>query len=271
MVIQQKLLEFTDNLVMGILNVTPDSFYTNSRLLSEKEILARAERMLLDGADILDVGGYSSRPGSTPISVEEENRRILPAIKALKRSFPDTLISLDTFRSTVAEVGLDHGADLINDISAGSLDPELPKIVAKYKVPYIIMHMRGNPQTMQAHTDYKNIIQEMLSYFDQKINAFRAMGINDLILDPGFGFSKKSEDNFEIMRHLERFHMFELPLLVGVSRKSFIQKALQVNAEDALNGTTVVHSLLLQKGARILRTHDVLQAKQAIVLEKNIR
>lgn len=270
MVIKQKLLEFTDNLVMGILNVTPDSFYDESRIQSEHELLKRAEKMLTEGADILDIGGYSSRPGAIDITVNEELNRTTPAISALKKEFPKALISLDTFRSEVAISGLDSGADIINDISAGTLDEKLPEIVAKHKVPYIIMHMRGTPQTMQRFVDYENLIQEIFRFFDEKSKAFHALGIHDIILDPGFGFAKTVDQNFEIIKHFEIFKQLDHPLLVGISRKSFIQKQLNVNIDEALTGTTVLHTLLLQKGAQIIRTHDVLQAKQTIELLKTL-
>lgn len=270
MVIKHKLLEFTDNLVMGIVNVTPDSFYTESRLENKNDLLKRVEKMLLEGADILDIGGYSSRPGAKNISVNEEIKRTTPAIQLIKKEFPNALISLDTFRSEVAVSGLDEGADIINDISAGNLDENLPKVVAKYKVPYVIMHMRGTPKTMQNLTDYENLIQELVLFFDKKTKIFHEIGINDIIIDPGFGFAKTVEQNFEIIKHFELLKALDHPLLVGISRKSFIQKTLNTDTEGALAGTTILQTTLLQKGANIIRTHDVLQAKQSITLLKSV-
>lgn len=270
MVIREKLLEFTDNLVMGILNVTPDSFYNESRVQNEHDILNKAEQMLSEGAGILDIGGYSSRPGAKDISIEDEIKRIEPAIRSIRKEFPETLISLDTFRSEVAKIGLEEGTDIINDISAGNLDEKLPQLVANYKVPYIIMHMRGTPQNMQSRTDYENLMQEMIRYFDEKIKKFTKIGINDLIIDPGFGFSKTAEDNFDIIRHFELLQMFNVPILAGISRKSFIQKRLNVSPEEALYGTTALHGILIGKGANIIRTHDVKQAKQTVELLKSV-
>lgn len=264
--IGQKLLEFTDNLVMGILNVTPDSFYEKSRVSSESAILNRAEKMLKDGADLLDIGGYSSRPGASEVPVELEKERIGKATRVIRKNFPHAILSLDTFRAEVAQVGLDEGVHIINDISAGNLDPDLPKVVAEYDVPYIIMHMKGNPKTMSNLTHYDNLMKEMLFYFSQKIHKFREMGINDIIIDPGFGFSKTVEQNFEIIQNLAQLEILNCPILVGISRKSFIQNTLNVSVDDALVGTNVLHSLLLQQGANILRTHDVAETKQCVTL-----
>lgn len=264
MVSKQKLLEFTDNLVMGILNVTPDSFFAGSRAQSEADILKRAEKMLLDGADILDIGGYSSRPGATDISISEELKRITPAIQIIRKEFPETLLSLDTFRADVAQQGLELGVDIINDIGAGLLDPKLPEVVAQHKAPYIVMHMRGTPQTMQQLTTYDNVLQEILFFFSERIQFLRNMGIHDIILDPGFGFAKTVEQNFELIEKFELFQIFELPLLAGISRKSFIQKKWNVSVDEASLGTEKLHIDLLLKGAQILRTHDVAVTKQTI-------
>jgi dihydropteroate synthase len=269
--VREKLLEFTDNLVMGIVNVTPDSFYEKSRVSSESDILHRAEKMLVEGADMLDIGGYSSRPGASEVSVLVEIERIRLATKALRKEFPNAVLSLDTFRSEVAEVGLNEGIDIINDISAGNLDPKLPPLVAKFGVPYIIMHMRGNPKTMASLTDYDNLMKEMISYFSSKINQFRALGIKDIVLDPGFGFSKTVDQNFEIVRNLSMLEILNCPILVGVSRKSFIQNTLNVSVENSLVGTNVLHTILLQHGANILRTHDVAETKQCVTLLKASR
>ncbi len=264
MVSKQKLLEFTDNLVMGILNVTPDSFYADSRVQNESQILLRAEKMLSEGADILDIGGYSSRPGATDISIEEEIKRIVPSIQLIRKEFPQALISLDTFRYQVAREGIEAGGDIINDIGAGILDPELPKIVAKYKVPYIIMHMRGTPQTMQTLTHYDNLLQEILMFFSERIKYLSSIGVNDIILDPGFGFAKTMEQNYEMIEKFELFKMFNLPLLAGISHKSFIQKQLGVSVEEAKEGTEALHGQLIRKGAQILRTHNVRSTKDTL-------
>ncbi|MDG2464160.1 MAG: dihydropteroate synthase [Crocinitomicaceae bacterium] len=264
MLIRDKLSEFTDNLVMGILNVTPDSFYDKSRVSTDTELLKTAERMLSEGADILDLGGYSSRPGANDISIREEISRIQPSIRVLRREFPEALISLDTFRSQVAQLGLDEGIDIINDISAGHLDVELPKIVAEHKVPYIIMHMRGTPQTMQSMAEYENITQELFYYFNERIRTLHQMGIHDLIIDPGFGFAKTVEDNYEIIENLEIFKKLECPILVGISRKSFIQKKFKVSINETLTATNQLHKELLMKGAQIIRTHDVGELKLLI-------
>jgi dihydropteroate synthase len=264
MLIRDKLSEFTDNLVMGILNVTPDSFYDKSRVSTDTELLKTAEKMLSEGADILDLGGYSSRPGANDISIREEISRIQPSISVLRREFPEALISLDTFRSQVAQLGLDEGIDIINDISAGHLDVELPKIVAEHKVPYIIMHMRGTPQTMQSMAEYENITQELFYYFNERIRTLHQMGIHDLIIDPGFGFAKTVEDNYEIIENLEIFKKLECPILVGISRKSFIQKKFKVSINETLTATNQLHKELLMKGAQIIRTHDVGELKLLI-------
>jgi len=251
--------------------VTPDSFYEKSRVSSESDILHRAEKMLVEGADMLDIGGYSSRPGASEVSVLVEIERIRLATKALRKEFPNAVLSLDTFRSEVAEVGLNEGIDIINDISAGNLDPKLPPLVAKFGVPYIIMHMRGNPKTMASLTDYDNLMKEMISYFSSKINQFRALGIKDIVLDPGFGFSKTVDQNFKIVRNLSMLEILNCPILVGVSRKSFIQNTLNVSVENSLVGTNVLHTILLQHGANILRTHDVAETKQCVTLLKASR
>lgn len=264
----QKLLEFTDNLVMGIVNVTPDSFYEKSRVSSESAILMKAEKMLMDGADLLDIGGYSSRPGAADVPISLEIERISFATKILRKEFPTTILSLDTFRSEVAEIGLNEGINIINDISAGNLDPELPKVVAKFGVPYIIMHMRGNPRNMSSFIHYENLMSEMIFYFSQKIVEFRQMGIVDILIDPGFGFSKSMEQNFELIKNLNMLKMFDCPILVGISRKSFIQNKLNISVENTLVATNILHTMLLQNGANILRTHDVAETKQCVILIK---
>mgnify|MGYP006197134749 FL=1 len=253
--------------IMGILNLTPDSFFEGSRVrLEEKMILNTAEKMISEGADFLDIGGYSTRPGAMDISMEEEVQRVAPAISLIKREFPEILISVDTFRSGVAKHAVESGADLINDISAGNLDPQMLATVAKLDIPYIAMHMRGTPQTMQGEAVYQDLIPEILSYFSQKLEQFRKLGIKDVIIDPGFGFAKTREQNFQLLRDLKRFNALGLPILAGVSRKSMIYKTLQISPSEALNGTTALNMFALSQGANILRVHDVNEAKETVTL-----
>lgn len=253
--------------VMGILNLTPDSFFEGSRVSQdEKMILGTAEKMISEGADFLDLGGYSTRPGAIDISVEEEIQRVAPAISLIKGEFPEILISVDTFRSEVAKIAIESGADLVNDISAGSLDSMMLETVAQLGVPYIAMHMRGTPQTMQEETAYQELVPEILSYFSEKLEAFRKLGIKDVIIDPGFGFAKTREQNFQLLRDLKSFQRLGLPILAGVSRKSMIYKTLQISASEALNGTTALNMFALSQGANILRVHDVKEAKETVTL-----
>ncbi len=260
------LHSFDRPLVMGILNVTPDSFYAPSRSGDWSEIIMRVQKMLSQGLDFLDLGGYSSRPGAVDVSEAEELQRVIPVIEKLHHEFPDLIISIDTFRSKVADAAIKAGASIINDISGGGLDPAIYGIAAKHKAPYILMHMRGTPQTMGQFTSYDSIIQDMLFYFSEKIELAKAAGVTDIILDPGIGFSKTPEQNFEVLANLHRFSVLECAILLGVSRKSTIYKTLNISAEESLNGTTVLNTLGLLKGADILRVHDVLEAKQAIQL-----
>jgi dihydropteroate synthase len=253
--------------VMGILNLTPDSFFEGSRVGSdEKSILQSAEKMIREGADFLDLGGYSTRPGAENISREEEKKRVIPAIDLIKKYFPDILVSVDTFRSDVARAAVESGADLINDISAGNLDPSMLETVSKLGVPYIAMHMRGTPQTMQEYTDYSDLIPDILRYFAEKLDYFRKLGIKDVIIDPGFGFAKTRVQNFNLLRELKSFRVLGLPVLVGVSRKSMIYKTLDCKPSEALNGTTALNMFALLQGANILRVHDVKEAKETIQL-----
>jgi dihydropteroate synthase len=261
-----RLVDLSIPKVMGILNVTPDSFYDGGRYLSEAEVLGQAEKMLQEGADFIDVGGYSSRPGAEEIPVAEEIRRTVPAISALQKNYPGTIISVDTFRSEVAKAAVEAGASMVNDIAGGSLDPEMFGTMARLKVPYIVMHMRGNPQTMASQTQYMNLIKEMIDYFHEKINALRPFEVRDMIVDPGFGFSKTTAQNFSVLQNLEKFSILGKPLMVGLSRKSMIWKTLEVKAADALNGTTALNIVALLKGADILRVHDVKQAREGIKL-----
>ncbi|MBX2829231.1 MAG: dihydropteroate synthase [Flavobacteriaceae bacterium] len=256
---------------MGIINVTKDSFFEGSRATQTADILLKASTYLKEGATFLDVGGYSTRPGALEVSVEEELNRVLPAIDAIMQEFPDALVSVDTFRSTVAEAALKAGATMVNDISGGLLDPNMLPMVAKHQVPYIIMHMRGNPHTMMEDTHYDNITTEVLYYFSERLAAARQAGTNDIIVDPGFGFSKTLNQNFELFDHLELFRTLEAPMLVGISRKSMIYKTLDGTAGEALNGTTALHSIALEKGASILRVHDVKEAVECVTLREKLK
>lgn len=260
------LIDLTSPKIMGILNVTPNSFFDGGKYADENSILQQVEKMLVDDATFIDVGAYSSKPNAEFVSENEEISRLLPVIDLVLKNFPETLISVDTFRATVAKKAIENGACIVNDISAGSLDEDMLKIIAKLQVPYIMMHMKGNPQTMQSLAQYENIVKEMLFYFSEKVAQARSFGINDLIIDPGFGFAKTLEQNFEVMNKLELFQMLELPLLVGISRKSMIYKTLETSAEFALNGTTVLNTIALQKGAKILRVHDVKEAMECVKL-----
>ncbi len=261
-----QLIDLSSPKVMGILNVTPDSFYDGGIYKKDTDVLKKAEKMLNEGATFIDIGAYSSRPNADHISEEEELKRILPVINLVLKEFPDTIISADTFRSKVAEESIKAGASVINDISAGNLDSNMLKTIAKMKVPYIMMHMKGTPQTMRNLTDYKDLLKEVLFYFSERIAAAKQMGIIDLIIDPGFGFSKTIDQNFELLNNLEELRFTELPMLVGVSRKSMIFKSLNSSPKEALNGTSVLNTIAIQKGASILRVHDVKEAMECIKL-----
>jgi len=266
------LIDFNSPKIMGILNITPDSFYDGGKYNSDKQILNQTENMLSDGATFIDVGAYSSRPGANDISINEEKNRLLPVLELLSKNFgKDILISVDTFRSHVAEVALQHGACMINDISAGLLDTEMMAVIAKHQVPYIMMHIKGNPQTMKSLAQYKNLIIEVKQYFSKRLDLARQKGINDIIIDPGFGFAKSIEHNFEMLDKFELFSDFDLPLLCGISRKSMIYKTLKTTPDKALNGTSALHALALYKGANILRVHDVKEARECVELLKKIK
>ena len=261
-----KIIDLSIPKVMGILNLTPDSFFKDSRIQTEKQLLQEAEKMLTQGADFLDLGAYSSRPGATDISSEEEEKRLIPAVKQIAKTFPEALLSIDTFRASIAEKAIETGAHLINDISGGNRDTELFKTVGRLKVPYILMHIKGTPQNMATHNQYENMIQEICFYFSEKIESLKQAGVNDIILDPGFGFAKDITQNFELLKHLHDFHFLGLPILAGLSRKSMIWKSLNILPEQALNGTTVLNTLAIHAGASILRVHDVKEAKECIKL-----
>ncbi len=265
-----QLIDLTTPKVMGILNVTPNSFYDGGMYKSNSEILTKAGKMLNDGATFIDVGAYSSKPNAEYVSEEEELQRIIPIINLILEYYPDALVSVDTFRSEVAKVCIESGVSIINDISAGNLDDKMLETIAKYNVPYIMMHMRGTPETMPKMTTYENIVKEILFYFSEKVTKARRFGINDLIIDPGFGFAKTLDQNYEVLQKMELFDILELPLLAGFSRKSMIYKTLQSSAEEALNGTTVLNTIALTKGAKILRVHDVKEAMECVTLFNKI-
>lgn len=261
-----QLIDLTTPKVMGILNCTPNSFFDGGKYKNETDILNQVEKMLTDEATFIDVGAYSSKPNAALVSETEEVNRILPIIKAIVKEFPEALLSIDTFRSKVAQICIENGAAMINDISAGNFDDKMLQTIAEYKVPYVMMHLRGTPQTMQSMTNYENVIKEILFYFSEKIAQARSYGIADLIIDPGFGFAKTLDQNYEILQKLELFETVELPLLVGFSRKSMIYKTLNSTAEQALNGTSVLNTIALTKGAKILRVHDVKEAVECVRL-----
>ena len=265
-----RLVDLTVPAVMGILNVTPDSFFTGSRVAAEKAV-ETAQKMLSDGATFLDVGGYSTRPGAAEITPIEEANRVLPVIKAIVDNFPDALISIDTFRASVARQAIDAGASLINDVSGGTLDPAMFATVASQPgVPYVLMHLRGTPQTMQSLATYGNVVTEVIDELAPKVAALRALGVHDIILDPGFGFAKTPAQNFNLLSHLDAFAVFDEPILVGISRKTTIWKTLSITADEALNGTTVLNTAALLKGAAVLRVHDVREAVEAVKLTQNL-
>lgn len=262
-----RLLDLSTPCVMGILNVTPDSFYSGSRMQTEGEIEARVRQILEEGAAIIDVGAYSSRPNADHVSAEEEMNRLRLGLDVLRRTAPDAIVSVDTFRADVARMCVEeYGVAIINDIAAGEMDADMFSTVAELNVPYIMMHMQGTPQNMQQHPHYDNLLREVFLYFARKVQQLRDLGVKDIVLDPGFGFAfgKTLEHNYQLMAHLEEFRLFELPLLVGVSRKSMIYRLLDTTPQEALNGTTVLHTLALMKGADILRVHDVRQAVEAV-------
>lgn len=264
------LIDLSTPKVMGILNLTPDSFYDGGSYGELKAAIAQTAKMLEEGATFIDVGAYSSRPGATDISVVEEERRLIPVIRELLKTFPDILISVDTFRASVAQKAIQAGAAVINDISAGLLDPKMMEVIGDLGVPYIMMHMRGNPQTMKGLTTYEDVTKEVISYFIERIARARAHKIKDLIVDPGFGFAKDTAQNFELLKKLELLQSLETPLLAGVSRKSMIYKTLNNSPKEALNGTTALNMVVLQKGVNILRVHDVKEAKEVITLYERL-
>lgn len=268
--VKGQLMDLSQPKVMGILNVTPDSFYAESRLNTEKEIIFRLQEMENEGASIIDIGAYSSRPNAQHISIEEEMDRLRNCLTLVNKECPNAIVSIDTFRADIAKMCVEeYGASIINDISAGNMDKQMFATIAQLGVPYIIMHMQGTPQDMQLHPHYDNLLKEVFYYFSEKVNKLRDLGVKDIILDPGFGFGKTIEHNYQLMNHLEEFSTFELPLLVGVSRKSMIYKLLETSPQEALNGTTALNTISLLKGANILRVHDVKSAVESVkIVEK---
>ncbi|MBQ8099386.1 MAG: dihydropteroate synthase [Bacteroidaceae bacterium] len=258
--------------VMGIVNLTPDSFYSASRQEDEAAIRTRVGQIATEGGDMIDVGAYSSRPGAAEVSEAEEMRRLRFGLRIIKDMQPDAILSVDTFRASVAKMCVEeYGVGIVNDISAGELDAEMFRTVAQLQVPYIIMHMKGTPQTMQNAPAYDDLLQEVYTYFSEKVTQLRDMGVNDIVLDPGFGFAKTLDHNYELMAHMEMLHDFSLPLLVGVSRKSMIYRLLQTTPEEALNGTTALHMVALQKGAHILRVHDVKACAEVVKIFSKLK
>nr|WP_067056060.1 dihydropteroate synthase [Mucilaginibacter sp. L294] len=259
-----KLIDLSRPKVMGIINITPDSFYADSRKTSAEDVRLQAEKMLTEGAIFLDLGAYSSRPGAADISEQEETDRLLPAVEAIVANYPEAILSIDTFRAGVAEAAIKAGAHIINDISGGELDENMFATVARLQVPYILMHMKGNPQTMQQLAHYEDVFAEVFDYFVQKIYRLKQLGVHDIILDPGFGFAKQREHSYALMNQMNEFERLQLPLLAGISRKKMIYSLLGVTAEQVLNGTTALNTIALMKGASILRVHDVREAVEAV-------
>jgi dihydropteroate synthase len=263
-----KIIDLSTPKVMGILNITPDSFFDGNKYLFEKDFLLKAEQMLVDGANIIDVGGYSTRPNASEVNVEEEIARIKPVLKSLKKFFPEAILSIDTFRSQVAEIAVSEGAAIINDVSGGNIDDQMFNTVAKCKVPYILMHMRGTPQTMSKLNEYNNITTDILDELLIKIKVLKELNVKDIIVDPGFGFAKNIDQNYLLLKNLSYFKVLEFPIMVGVSRKSMIYKVLDITSDEALNGTSVLNTIAILNGASLLRVHDVKQAVEAIKLVK---
>lgn len=265
------LIDLAKPKVMGILNLTPNSFFDGGKYNQNIDlILSQVDKMLLDGATFIDIGGYSTKPNAEFVSETDEIARLVPAIQAIVAHFPAAILSIDTFRASVAEKAIHHGAAIINDISAGNLDQKMMQTVGNLKVPYIMMHSKGTPQTMQTLCEYQNLMSDLYYYFTQKVNTARRFGIHDLIIDPGFGFAKTLSQNFEILKNLSYFDTLNVPILVGISRKSMVYNTLQNTANEALNGTTVLNTIALIQGAKILRVHDVKEAKEAIILTENV-
>ena len=267
-----RLMDLSEPQVMGILNVTPDSFYAGSRSETERDIVLRLHQIVSEGASIIDIGGYSSRPGAENVSMEEEMSRLRNGLEIIRKHHPEAIVSVDTFRADVAKMCVEeYGVAIINDISAGQMDKAMFPTIAQLGIPYIIMHMKGTPQDMQVSPKYEHFLKEIFYYFSERVQKLRDLGVKDIIIDPGFGFGKTLEHNYELLNHLEEFSLFELPLLVGVSRKSMIYKLLGTTPEEALNGTTALHTIALLKGANILRVHDVKEAVESIKIVQKMK
>ncbi len=266
-----ELVDLISPKVMGILNLTPDSFFDGGKYKDESSILTKVEYMLDHGATFIDMGAYSSRPGADHVPEDEELQRMIPVIDLILKKFPETLISIDTFRSKVAAESIEHGAAIINDIAAGNLDENMFATIAKYQVPYIMMHMKGTPQSMQKEATYDNLINDLRFYFSEKIKETTSKKINDIIIDPGFGFAKTTDQNYTLLNHLDMFQTFGLPILIGLSRKSMVYKILESSPQEALNGTTALHTVALLKGANIIRAHDAKEASECIKLVEALK
>jgi dihydropteroate synthase len=258
-------------MIMGILNVTPDSFFDGGRYTTEEKWLQRAGEMLAEGADIIDIGAYSSRPGAEDITESEEASRLMKVVSSVRAHFPEALISVDTFRSRIAREAVDSGANIINDISGGTLDDKMFETVAELKVPYVLMHIKGTPQNMQVNPSYEYVVKEVFEFLYSRLKQLRSMGVNEVILDPGFGFGKNVDHNFELLRHLDKISELGCPVLVGISRKSIVNKLLNISSKDSINGTSVLNTIALQKGAKIIRVHDVKEAKEVITILNKIK
>ncbi|RLD78521.1 MAG: dihydropteroate synthase [Bacteroidetes bacterium] len=262
-----QLLDISKPVVMGILNITPDSFYDGGKYSEKEKVQQRLNQMIDEGATLVDIGAYSSRPGSTHISEKEELGRLIPVLELIVKFFPDLIVSVDTFRSGIASLVVNkYGVSIINDISAGELDHKMFETINKLQVPYIMMHMKGNPKNMQSNTQYKNMIKEIIAYFSKKVNKLKEIGVRDLIIDPGFGFSKTILQNYQLLKNLKQFEIFGFPILAGISRKSMIYNHLGIDAKNALNGTSILNTVALQNGANILRVHDIKEALEVINL-----
>ncbi|MDR0973340.1 MAG: dihydropteroate synthase [Prevotellaceae bacterium] len=270
--INGRLFDLSEPQVMGILNLTPDSFYVDSRMQTEAQITARVRQIIEEGATMIDVGAYSSRPNAEHIGADEEMRRLADGLRVVRREYPDAVVSVDTFRAEVAEFCVrDYGVNIINDISGGDMDENMFATVARLNIPYVLMHMQGTPQNMQAAPHYENLIEEVFLYLAERVRRLRALGVKDIILDPGFGFGKTLEHNYQLLSVMEELRIFELPVLVGISRKSMITQLLGISSENALNGTTVLNTIALLKGAHILRVHDVRQAMEAVRIVQQLK
>jgi dihydropteroate synthase len=265
------LIDLSTPKIMGIINVTPDSFYDGGKIKSDKGLLTKVESFLKEGANIIDIGGYSSRPGAKQVKEEEEIKRIIPSLKLIVNSFPEAIISIDTFRSKVANESLINGASIINDISAWEIDHELFDVIVKYKCPYILMHMKGTPSSMQSNPSYENVTQEIIKFLSDKLIKLHKNGVHDVIIDPGFGFGKTIEHNYKVMSELNQINLLEHPILVGISRKSMIYKILKINSLKSINGTTALNMLALSKGAKILRVHDIKEAVECVKIYQQLK